>query len=92
MLRRPLLPRKIFHAVLSGVFLSSFVPSIAGDAVSPTPPAKDLTPEEKLKKPYFLTGDWGGLRPTLEDHGVKFDLFETYDVYGNVSGGEFANT
>jgi len=28
------------------------------------------------------------LRPALEDHGITFDLFETFDTYGNVSGGD----
>lgn len=34
-----------------------------------------------------LSGDWGGLRSTLEDNGVVFSLTQTSDVMGNVNGG-----
>ena len=80
--------KAFFHAVLSGLLLSGLAQSFAGDTTPPAPDARDATPEEMLKKPYYLTGDWFGLRPTLEDRGVTFDLFEIFDVYGNVSGGE----
>jgi porin len=60
----------------------------AGESTTPPPSTKDPAPEEMLKKPYYLTGDWFGLRPTLEDRGITFDLFETFDFYGNVSGGD----
>ena len=34
-----------------------------------------------------VSGDWGGLRPTLQDHGV--DIFGSYttEVWGNTTGG-----
>jgi len=34
-----------------------------------------------------LTGDWGGLRPQLEDKGVQFTLEYTHEYLANVSGG-----
>lgn len=34
-----------------------------------------------------LSGDWGGLRSTLGDHGVVFSLTQTSDVLGNINGG-----
>ena len=34
-----------------------------------------------------LTGDWGGLRSTLEDNGVVVGLTQTSDVMGNLNGG-----
>ena len=34
-----------------------------------------------------LTGDWFGLRGTLEEHGVAFGLDYTFDVMGVVAGG-----
>ncbi len=34
-----------------------------------------------------LTGDWGGLRTTLLDAGVKFNLGEQSEVWGNLTGG-----
>jgi porin len=76
-------------ALLFSLFLSGSASSFAGAVITSSAPAdKELTAAEKLKNPYFLTGDWGGLRPLLEQHGVTFDLFETYDTYGNVSGGD----
>jgi porin len=34
-----------------------------------------------------LTGDWGGLRSSLEDAGVKFGLLEQSELWGNLVGG-----
>ena len=34
-----------------------------------------------------LTGDWGGLRTELANHGVVFSMSYTGEVWGNVSGG-----
>lgn len=34
-----------------------------------------------------LTGDWGGLRTSLEDRGIKFSLQEQSELWGNLSGG-----
>jgi porin len=34
-----------------------------------------------------LTGDWGGVRQDLMDHGVKFDLNLTQTLQGNISNG-----
>jgi porin len=80
--------KAFFQTVLTGLLLSGLASSFAGDTPPPAPTANDGTAEEMLKKPYYLTGDWFGLRPTLEQRGVTFDLFEIFDVYGNVSGGE----
>ena len=81
--------KPFFHlAVLSSLLFPGLVSSFAGGIAPATPSGKNLTPEESLRRPYYLTGDWGGLRPKLEDHGVTFDLFETFDTYGNVSGGD----
>jgi porin len=79
--------KALFSVVLFSLLLPGLVPSFAGD-ITAAPRADGLTPADKLKKPYFLTGDWGGVRPALEDRGITFDLFEIYDVYGNVSGGD----
>lgn len=72
-------------ASITTLFLSAAVaPLIAG-----APAAQgEATAEEKLRKPYYLTGDWGGRRQTLEEMGVTFDIFETFDFYSNVSGGD----
>lgn len=34
-----------------------------------------------------LLGDWGGLRPLLDDYGVSFTLNQTSDYLGNTQGG-----
>jgi porin len=34
-----------------------------------------------------LSGNWGGLRSTLEDNGVVFSLTQVSDVLGNINGG-----
>jgi porin len=34
-----------------------------------------------------LTGDWGGVRPSLIDAGVTLELQEQSEVWGNLSGG-----
>lgn len=70
------------------VFLTAVAPSFAGAAATRGRSAKESAPEEMLKKPYYLTGDWGGARLAMEQRGVTFDLFETFDLYGNVSGGD----
>ena len=34
-----------------------------------------------------LTGDWGGLRSALADHGITLGATETSEILGNLSGG-----
>lgn len=78
----------LFYLVLFGVFIGGLGSSLAGDRTPVAPEGDDLTAAQKLKKPYYLTGDWGGARQALENRGITFDLFETFDFYGNVSGGD----
>ena len=47
------------------------------------PPPFDGPWDSRLK----LTGDWGGLRDQLRDHGVTLDISETTYYQGTVSGG-----
>jgi porin len=42
------------------------------------------TPEAR----EYLTGDWGGLRNTLDEHGVYLSLEYTGEVIGNPTGGK----
>jgi porin len=45
-------------------------------------------PEEKgFWEQETLTGEWGGIRPALLEHGVKINGTYTAEVLGNVSGG-----
>ena len=52
-----------------------------------------LTTEEILptrsdfQTPNSLLGDWGGLRPWLDQYGVSFSLNQTSDYVGNTQGG-----
>ncbi|BBU70980.1 porin [Fluviibacter phosphoraccumulans] len=48
--------------------------------------ASDDNPDGFFVRPT-LTGDWGGLRSTLEDNGVVIGLTQTSDVMGNFNGG-----
>jgi porin len=48
-------------------------------------PAK--APDDDLWTRDTLTGDWGGLRSSLEDAGVKFGLLEQSELWGNLTGG-----
>lgn len=48
--------------------------------------AQDYNPDGFYVRPS-LTGDWGGIRSSLEDKGVVFTLTQTSDVLGNVNGG-----
>ncbi len=52
-----------------------------------------LTPEEVVpNRADFLSqktlfGDWGGLRPLLDNYGINFTLNQTSDYVGNTHGG-----
>ena len=59
------------------------VPSV----VTPAGPAGLQAPSSSLLEQDTLTGDWGGLRRTLGDDGVKFSPTLTAEVFGNPSGG-----
>ena len=37
---------------------------------------------------YGLTGDWGGFRSSLKQHGVEFNANYTGEIFGNPSGGK----
>ncbi len=45
---------------------------------------------EKKAEPtaYGLTGDWGGLRTTLKDHGYELNASYTAELFANLKGGK----
>src|SRR5690242_9328227 len=47
------------------------------------PPAFDGPWDSRLK----LTGDWGGFRNELRDHGITLDISQTIYYQGTASGG-----
>ncbi|MBS1107092.1 MAG: porin [Deltaproteobacteria bacterium] len=61
----------------------------AGEAASGDP-RREKPPEtdsESLLTRATLTGDWGGLRTSLAEHGLTLGLIHTADVIGIASGG-----
>jgi porin len=53
---------------------------------APTPPAPPPFGGPLLERPK-LTGDWYGVRDTLRDHGITFDISSTNFYQGVTSGG-----
>ncbi len=58
---------------------SSSLPRLTAD--EPLPTKSDITTDKTL------LGDWGGLRPWLDNYGVSFTLNQTSDYVGNTRGG-----
>jgi porin len=57
--------------------------------VVPTDPEAQLTPEQgKLFYDRFASGDWGGYRTLLHNHGIDFNLDYYGEGAGNISGGK----
>jgi porin len=62
--------------------------------IPPLVPEQPSQPEqpEAAGPPGFwqrdtMTGDWGGLRRQLADHGVTVTLTESFDLFANLAGG-----
>ena len=49
--------------------------------------AEEETPPESFWNRSTLSGNWGGARQKLADHGVNFEFIYTGEVGGNISGG-----
>lgn len=49
------------------------------------PPTGNLF--ELIRTRDTLTGDWGGLRKTLQDNGITLGLQEQSEIWGNMTGG-----
>src|ERR1700747_3293736 len=63
--------------------------SPSASIVVPTDPEAQLTPEEgKLFYDRFASGDWGGYRTLLHNHGIDFNLDYYGEGAGNISGGK----
>jgi porin len=82
------------YIVLAVLCLASFNDARAGDtgdaatevsstATAPSPPPFGGPWDSRLK----LTGDWGGLRDDLRDHGITLDISATEYYQGTASGG-----
>lgn len=44
-------------------------------------------PPERWRDGNYFTGDWGGLRTSLEENGLTIDSYYVINAAGNVSGG-----
>jgi porin len=63
----------------------------AGAASAQEGPSSTSAQASNLESNFWdrpsLTGDWGGLRKSLEDRGIKFGLQEQAEAWGNAVGG-----
>jgi porin len=81
-----MMPARCIFALGIVVFQSTIGFSADGEA----PGAKDEVAKDRsedLWKRKTLTGDWGGIRKTLEDAGVTFAVNEQSEVWANLKGG-----
>ncbi|HEX4368314.1 MAG TPA: carbohydrate porin [Rhodopila sp.] len=60
-------------------------------STSTSPSPSPSTSQDKAPAGFWqrdtLTGDWGGLRTSLADSGIKFGLQEQSELWGNATGG-----
>jgi porin len=73
--------------ILGATTLCTVVAAPAPAANAQTAPAAEDSHRAGLWERDRLTGNWGGLRTTLEDRGIALGLTDTSEVMGNVSGG-----
>jgi porin len=62
----------------------------SAEAQPVVPPASSPSPEKApagFWQRETMTGDWDGLRTSLEDAGIKFGLQEQSELWGNMTGG-----
>ena len=75
--------------LLLGVTIST--PTLAAQESVPAKEAREAPAEAKAADEFDtsgkLTGDWGGKRTYLHNHGLDIDATENVEVIGNVSGG-----
>jgi len=74
-------------------FLVLLFPAVAaaqtanGATTAVAPPSSPDSPPTGFWQRDTLTGDWDGLRTSLENAGVKFSLQEQSELWGNMAGG-----
>lgn len=72
--------KRSFEVLAAAVLLSAM-------GLSPAAAAESPEGEKGLWERETLTGDWGGLRTHMEDHGVKVAGTYTVEALGNATGG-----
>ena len=84
--------RVVSAAAILGLAAFALLPADAWAQTAPPPPvagsdAAAQAPADDFWTRNNLLGDMGGLRTTLDEHGVTLNLQETSEVFGNVTGG-----
>lgn len=69
----------IWNALLAAAAIAFLAASAAAQEESPEP--------TRFLDRETLTGTWGGIRPSLADHGISIDAAYTLDLLWNVRGG-----
>jgi len=85
---------------LTAVSIAAGAPVLAGEEIRVHSSASRKEPQELAdetrtpnghpKPPWrwqHATGDWGGVRPWLDEHGIIFELTYTGEVFSNLHGG-----
>lgn len=70
------------------LFLSFFVITFNATGAEPDPEDKDLETFDDFDTRQYMTGDWGGLRPRLNELGITPYARYYISVLGNPVGGE----
>lgn len=90
MLPRSLQPRSLGLLLGAGLLLGSANAAWAqtDDEAIPRLTTEEILPTRSdFQTPNTLLGNWGGLRPWLDQYGVSFTLNQTSDYVGNTQGG-----
>ena len=76
------------HPKIAVVFLGGFLALsaqfLADDACCKNGACEKAAPEI----PFGLTGDWGGFRSTLREHGYELSATYTSELFANLKGGQ----
>ena len=64
-----------------------FAQTVSAASLPRTAPEESKPDTPDLWNKNTLLGDWGGLRPLLDNYGITFTLNQTSDYVGNTQGG-----
>lgn len=85
---RHLLLTAVFAFVVFGTSPATAANDTPGNFTSAQPGAQtEAETPDQLWQRATLTGDWGGLRSSLQDLGIKFGLQEQGELWANLAGG-----
>lgn len=90
MLRTHCRNRWLLLSLLASLSLEAsvgFAQTLSAVSLPRTAPADSKPDIPDLWNKNTLLGDWGGLRPLLDNYGITFTLNQTSDYVGNTQGG-----